>query len=176
VSDLNAVGVPDDVLCANLWRRGVPYLSGDAPHAPDLGDPEVIAGLAASSTSRVRHALVAWLLIDPSISLHVPAAESVLNEANVTRLRLLYTGAVRLQTVYEREIRPMCAFWSQLPDFYATKLGLKVQFEQPEAALLELHVHCGAAWGTHVNWAGTFKHIATTVLKQLHKERAWDSQ
>lgn len=166
----------DDILAENLLRRGVPYLSGSAPDAPALDDVDLVIGLASSANARVRHGLAAWMLAQPHAHASILSACANLKPADLEHLCSLYSAAVRLQAVFVDELRPLCSAWTLLPDYFQAMFGPEARDGDPTRALAGLAREQANLFGALVDWEGTYRHIARTVIRRLSMERSWASQ
>jgi len=163
----------DDILAENLLRRGVLYLSGSAPDAPALDDIALVAGLVSSANARVRHGLAAWMLAYPEAHPAVPPASATLEAGALERLRFIYSAAVRLQALYAQDLKPLCAVWVRLPDYFGPTLTPEAQADDPARALAGLAQQQATESSALVDWEGTYRHIARGVIRRLGKERSW---
>jgi len=163
----------DDILAENLLRRGVSYLSGSAPDAPVLDDVALIAGLASSANARVRHGLAAWMLARPEAHPAALQASAALEPSALAQLRFLYSAAVRLQALFADDLKPLCSAWVRLPDYFRAVLIPDALDDDPVRALAGLAAQCATQGSALVDWEGTWRHIATVVIRRLDKERLW---
>jgi len=166
----------DDILAENLLRRGVPYLSGSAPDAPAMDDVDLVIELASSANARVRHGLAAWMLAQPQAHASILSASANLEPAALEHLRFLYSAAVRLQAVFVDELRPLCSAWAPLPDYFRAIHAPQARDGDPARALARLAREQANLFGALVDWEGTYRHIARTVIRRLSMERSWAGQ
>lgn len=170
---MNPILTQDDILAENLLRRGVLYLSGSAPDAPVLDDVALVAGLATSVNVRVRHSLAAWMLAQPQAHPAVLAASGLLKATALEHLRFLYSAAVRLQALFADDLKPFCAVWVILPDYFRTTLAPEAMKDDPARALVGLARQQAAQSNALIDWEGTYRHIARALIRRLGKERSW---
>ncbi len=95
-----------DDLVAGLHARGVCYLA-PTPHGDErpLSDEELIAGLAQSSSARLRFALAALLLAHPDLADCAATVQATLPEAGRRELRKQYLAAMYLQRMWRTRLR-----------------------------------------------------------------------
>src|SRR5262245_25060148 len=89
-----------DQLVAALRARGVDYLAPSDASGDPLTDEALVAGLASSADPRLRQALIALFLLQPSLAPLVPVLRPGLPEAASVELLAHYAAAVYLQTMW----------------------------------------------------------------------------
>lgn len=163
--------VSDDTLVENLLRRGVPFLSGGDPSAPELGDAALLAGLATSRDARVRSGIIALLLTHPAAASALDEALDRVPHPAAHTLVHFYTAATWLQQLHEPVLRGLLPHWIALPHRFDHSLGIDAS--SPMAALRQLAARQASTDLAGVNWLGTYQHAADRVIRRLSQELAW---
>ena len=167
---INHISPTDDVLVECLRCRGVYYLNGNDAGAENLGDVTLITGLITSKDARLRHALVAWMLVKPDAHKNVPVAYDLLGKEYGTWLRVLYSVAIQLQQIHSAVLSDFVQPWYRLPNYFPQESCAP---RDPVIALQEVSDECARLYGSHINWTGTFNHIAASVIRRLTLQREW---
>jgi death-on-curing protein len=175
VTDTKSKFQNEERLVAELEQLGVRYLSRQTsertihnrlPH-------QLLADLVRQPSSRVRAALIALLLAQPSFAKYVPAALKSLPPEQVITLKLFYTAAVLLQHQYAASLQTFLgADWSRLPDLFSAEFNLPATASRQQLRVLaKLHQQ---KTGMILNWAGTYENAARHLLRRWELEQTWN--
>lgn len=166
-----------DELVGALDSRGVPFLTGgrETPRALALSDADLLLGLACDSDARVRLAVIPLLLVHPSTSTAArQVAMQLQGDAQLT-FQFYYTAAHWLQREHHEALASLLGEVRQLPDLFSSELGLDASATEPQRALDELSKRHQVQSREYLNWRGTYEHAAQCLVKQLSREKAWQS-
>jgi hypothetical protein len=167
---------PEERLVAELETLGVRYLSRQSSVQVDQvrSPARFLAELVQQPSSRVRTALIAALLAQPTLSQSIPAALKRLNQEERLTLKLLYTAAVILQKKYSEHLRLfLTTRWEWLPDLYSAELGLATD-QPPDDLLCALGATHRRRTGILLNWTGTYENVAQHLLHRWELEKQWN--
>ncbi len=163
-----------DFLTAELQSRGLLYLAGPLPAPPvsQLKEEVLLAELARQQDARLRSALIPLFLQQPHFAGVLPIALNQLNPKEQMTLKTYYTAAVILQDEFERALREYIPNWHPLPDLYSTELGVKqkVDIATRLRQLSDFHTQLT---GLTINWPGTYRHAAESLIHRLQQEVRW---
>jgi prevent-host-death family protein len=165
----------EERLVAELEQLGVGYLSRqtDKKATRTRLPHKILADLVQQPSSRVRTALIALLLAQPSFADHIPAALEILPPEMAQTLKFLSTAAVLLQRQFASSLQPFFGSdWRWLPDLFSTefKLPSGAPVEQLKA-LAKIHQ---LSTGMNLNWAGTYENAARNLIRRWELEQAWN--
>lgn len=174
ISLADAAAISPSHLLAELNRLGLHFVVGSLPEREQrpLAPGELIAGLVNQSDARLRLALIALFLYQPHIAGAVPEALRSLNAYGKTQLKLFYSAARLLQSLYAPGLRQFIEDWCDLPDLFSADLGLS-QAKDPERQLKELAQLHQKLSGIQANWLGAYQHAAQRLMARLTKEASW---
>ncbi len=133
-----------DALVAALRERGVDYLMPEDAIGGPVSAEALIASLAASDDPRLRQALIALFLLEPTLAEHVPAIEEQLDEPARIELIAHYMAAVYLSRIWVTRLSQYLPAAAPLIDFYSQSLGLP----SPEVGFGEYGLRELANWHT----------------------------
>lgn len=173
ISLADAAAIPPSHLLAELNRLGLHFVVGSLPEREQrqLSPEELIAGMVGQSDARLRLALIALFLYQPSIARVVPKVFSSLSAFGKTQLKLFYSAARLLQFLYAPGLRQFIEE-CDLPDLFSADLGLS-QVKDPEHQLKELAQLHQKLSGIQANWLGAYQHAAQRLMARLTKEASW---
>jgi hypothetical protein len=167
--------INEERLVAELERLGVRYLSRqtDKKASRARAPHKLLADLVQQPSSRVRAALIALLLAQPSFAEHVPTALKSLPPEQAQTLKLFYTAAVLLQRQYAAQLQAFLgADWRWLPDLFSIEFNLPATAPRDQLkALAQLHQQ---KTGVTLNWAGTYENAARHLLHRWELEQTWN--
>jgi len=163
----------EELIIAELEQLGVRYLSRQTQlQAVGLRPAhQLLADLLRQPTSRVRTAVIALLLAQPSFARAVTAALAELTAEEALILKLFYTAAVVLQEQYHDELTEYCGIEGRLPDRFSKELGLPST--TPKEQLAALGQYHRQATGMSLNWAGTYDSAARNLIRRRKIEKKW---
>jgi hypothetical protein len=115
-----------EALVAALRRQGIGFLQplDAAPGPAELDAPTLIACLAAHPDARLRHALAMLFLRRPELAVAVPGVARHLDPAAARELRVQYTAAVYLQSMWRTRLRLLLPEASELRDWFSAEMAL----------------------------------------------------
>jgi hypothetical protein len=165
----------EERLVAELERLGVRYLSRQTSEraSRNRAPHKLLADLVRQPSSRVRAALIALLLANPSFAEHVPAALKSLPLEHAQTLKLFYTAAMLLQRQYAAPLQTFLgADWRWLPDLFSAEFNLPAAAPREQLGILaNLHQQ---KTGMTLNWAGTYENAARHLLRRWGLEQTWN--
>jgi hypothetical protein len=163
-----------DRLISELNYLGLHFLVGETSkeYHHRLSPATILAGLAGHTDARLRMALTALLLYQPSIAQAIPEALKQLNKRDQKTLKLNYTAAVFLQQINQEPLQKTITHWQILPDLFSQELGIPddVPPQRKLHLLSELHRKIS---GLSINWIGTYQYTVKRLISRLEKEAVW---
>jgi hypothetical protein len=129
---------------------------------------DLIGGLAASSESRLRLALIPLFLQHPEFSEFVSDVLPSLSATASITLRCYYSAAVCLQAKYHSRLVNLFGLQPALPTLFFEELRLDPNGDS-QKNLQNLAQYQKFLTCRPINWLGTYEHAALRLLG--HKER-----
>jgi hypothetical protein len=165
--------LPDDGLVSELSALGVHFISGgDDRRQSWLPRTTLLAGLAASSDTRVQLALIPLLLVQPTYAQEAFAAAEQLQGHTHILFCCYYTAAVYLQRRETATLQAIHLPTDPLPNLFATTLDLSVQ-DDCNQALYMLAVRQQQLFQDATNWLGAYEHALERLLRRRRLEQQW---
>lgn len=137
-----------------------------------ISPTDLFVELSKQANPRLRLAIIAILLQQPSLSGYIPVAvDSLLNIRQKNALRLYYQVAHTLQLIHSAELKELVHDQAELPDYFSFQLGAtQVELDK---SLRELAILQAENSGVQANWYGSFRNTGDRIVNWLNKEREW---
>jgi hypothetical protein len=162
-----------DQLIAELNQLGIRYVVGEKTVAKMESIPpdRLLAGLSSHPDARMRHAVIALLLIKPGYSDFALKATEHLTEDEKIQFKFYYTAAMLLQQIHSTRLRQYVYNWTYIADRFFMDLQLP-ETEKPQERLKKLcELHRNTS-GLTVNWEGTYNSIVELMLTRFERDLA----
>jgi hypothetical protein len=132
-----------------------------------------LLGLARDPDARVALAIVPLLLLRPERAEAIPAVAKQLEGDAKLMFECYCTEAHWLQRQCEKPLTDLVGELKPFPDWFSAKLELTSSENEAACALEALGKRQQALSHERLNWRGTYKHPAQSLMKQLTWERVW---